>query len=113
MASRAMSGKNLRASFERQKSVQTIATAGGVIVVKPIMEQVFKVSPNTFGTTMYANGADLMDTQRIARTVARLGVGVVIGAVGMASKNDIARGLGFGVGVGALVSIMKDWGVDL
>lgn len=104
--------KSAQESFERLKSIQTISTAGGVIVTPPIMEQVFKLSPETFGQKFSADGTELLDSQRLARTGARLAVAVVIGAVGLSMKNEIAKGVGFGVGIGALASIMRDWGVD-
>lgn len=111
MARKTNYGAAAKQSFERLKDTQTIATAGGVVITPPLMEQIFNLAPEVFGQPYAADGSDLFDNQRLARTGARVVTGVVVGAIGISTKNEIGRGVGFGVGIGAITSVLRDWGV--
>lgn len=102
---------SVKAGFERAKSMRTIGVAAGFVAAKPINAGIIKAAPKFFGTDG-GNPNKLFTKERFARTGLKVALASVFGAIAVASKNDIAVGVGTGGAAGELLSIVRDYGLE-
>jgi len=102
----------LKKGYERAKSMRTIGVAGGFIAAKPLNGLVFEQFPNAFGTDGGQAG-NLFNQERLARTGFKVAAASIGAAMTLASKNDAIIGAGTGFAAGEIISITRDFGVNI